>query len=138
MISFIVALFVQDKVVLAPGQDKQLAIIATLFAGCTYLIVVPLIWHAATLQWRQDDRLVTDVKTVFLTQDVVDARVSRLAAEFKVLCESEVRLQGTDMADGNLDALKCRIAEAKHAFWTTRELAERMGFRVYSTVNAYF
>jgi len=77
------------------------------------------------------------IKATFLTQEIVDLKLHELANAVNVICLEEVKLQGNETAEVELEKIKERIRSAKETFWQTWALVSQLGFLVEVKIGDY-
>lgn len=118
-------------------QKDAVVISAVTFAIGAWCAVVPSLWAAVRSQWKMGDELIRNIRSTFLSLQIIDNRLSELARQFDNRCAQQVRLQSTDNAEDELERLSGYIARAKSRFWHAHELAKRLGYNVYDTIGQY-
>jgi|SRR3989344_5804622 len=83
-------------------------------------------------------KAVVDIKSTFLTEEIIDQRLRDLAISLDNLCKAQISLQSENSMDSSLDTmtenikrLKSGITVAKSSFWEAQELAKDLGFRTH-------
>jgi len=86
---------------------------------------------------EESDRLVDEIVSTFLTQELVDQKLRELAGRFDELCRTQVRLQSIDGNKQEYQELSDALKAAKQAFWRAHTLAKNRGFKVVLWVGSY-
>lgn len=100
-------------------------------------IVIPVLCDNLKFQWEDGNKEITDIKSTFLTQEIVDLKLHELAKAFDTECQRQVLLQGGESAEHELMLLQNRITVAKQSFWKVHALVARLGFKVKESFMDY-
>lgn len=111
--------------------------IMSLIVLLVYVSLFPMLSHDLRLQYETGKKTIEDIKTAFLSQSAVDKRLTELAADFNSVCQKQVKLQGHEMAEAELEDLARGVAQAKARFWAARAVATQLDFVVKASVKDY-
>ncbi len=113
---------------------------AWVFAGLGWVFAIPMLVREVHAHWsdlKKGNEKIAGIKSIFLTQDVVDQKLANLAMEFRLRCNYEHSLKGVTQWGDNLNSATIEVAKAKVAFWKAHGLAKAHGFRVRGKYTGY-
>lgn len=111
---------------------------AAIFAVFGWVILIPTLCLATVQVWTDGNTVIKEIKSTFLTQEIVDARLHEIAKKFDKECREQIALQGTDAAEVQLEQSRLRIDSLKSQFWKAHALVVQLGYKTKRSVRGYF
>lgn len=114
-----------------------IAIPAIVLGGLGWVILIPGLYNNLKKEELEYEENMKRVARIFLTQAQVTSILVHHAEVFDAIAQREVRLQGAEAIDKQLETIKNEVAVTKETFWEARNLALDLGFIVENSYRAY-
>jgi hypothetical protein len=119
---------------------------AKIFVGAgifLLLVLVALALQAVEQQWRVGEKAcqlredkIKLMKSTFLTQEIVDAKMRELATAAEATFKIETQLR-EEVSESQLQSIAESVRVAKEQFWAAHTLANQLGFTVHIKIKDY-
>lgn len=101
-------------------------------------LIIPSLQEGIDLCVTDGNDAIKKIRSTFLTQEIIDAKLHYLAKALDEICNQSVNFQQSDEnPEELLEFRRKRIADKRTYFWETVEMAHMLGFKAPAHKTSY-